>query len=85
MAAPSARHRPCPRSGTSRKGGPFVGALKLPPRARLEIEGECIVREERRLEGMGERIRDVAREPDGHLHLLIDEDDGRILRLELAS
>jgi glucose/arabinose dehydrogenase len=67
------------------KGNLFVGALKFQLLARLEVEGNRIVREERLLEGMGERIRDVVQGPDGYLYLLTDEDDGRILRLEPAG
>jgi aldose sugar dehydrogenase len=67
------------------KGNLFVGALKFQLLARLEVEGNRIVKEERLLEGMGDRIRDVVQSPDGYLYLLTDEDDGRILRLEPAS
>lgn len=66
------------------KGNLFVGALKFQLLARLEVEGNRVVKEERLLEGMGERIRDVVQGPDGYLYLLTDEDDGRILRLEPA-
>ncbi|WP_284736054.1 PQQ-dependent sugar dehydrogenase [Dongia deserti] len=67
------------------KGDLFVGALKFHLLARLEVDGNRIVREERLLEDMGDRIRDVRQGPDGYLYLLTDEDDGRILRLEPAS
>jgi len=67
------------------KGSLFVGALKFQLLARLEVDGNRIVKEERLLEGMGDRIRDVVQGPDGYLYLLTDEDDGRILRLEPAS
>ena len=66
------------------KGSLFVGAVKFQLLARLEVDGNRIVKEERLLEGMGDRIRDVVQGPDGYLYLLTDEDDGRILRLELA-
>ncbi len=67
------------------KGNLFVGALKFRLLVRLEVEGTRVVREERLLEDMGERIRDVVEGPDGYLYLLTDEDDGRLLRLEPAS
>jgi aldose sugar dehydrogenase len=67
------------------KGSLFVGALKFQLLARLEVDGNRIAREERLLEDMGERIRDVVQGPDGYLYLLTDEDDGRILRLEPAG
>lgn len=66
------------------KGSLFVGALKFQLLARLEVDGNRIVKEERLLQDMGERIRDVVQGPDGYLYLLTDEDDGRILRLEPA-
>jgi glucose/arabinose dehydrogenase len=67
------------------KGNLFVGALKFQLLARLEVDGNRVVREERLLKGMGQRIRDVRQGPDGYLYLLTDEDDGRVLRLEPAS
>jgi aldose sugar dehydrogenase len=67
------------------KGSLFVGALKFQLLARLEVDGDRIVREERLLTDMGERIRDVRQGPDGYLYLLTDEDDGRLLRLEPAG
>jgi aldose sugar dehydrogenase len=67
------------------KGNLFVGALRFQLLARLEVDGNRVVKEERLLEDMGDRIRDVRQGPDGYLYLLTDEDDGRILRLEPAS
>jgi glucose/arabinose dehydrogenase len=64
------------------RGNLFVGALKFQLLVRLQVDGTRIVKEERLLEGMGERIRDVVQGPDGYLYLLTDEDDGRILRIE---
>jgi glucose/arabinose dehydrogenase len=66
------------------KGNLFVAALKFQLLARLEVEGNRVVKEERLLEGMDERIRDVVQGPDGYLYLLTDEDVGRIRRLEPA-
>jgi glucose/arabinose dehydrogenase len=67
------------------KGSLFVGTLKFQLLVRLEVDGTRVVKEERLLEDMGERIRDVVQGPDGYLYLLTDEDDGRILRLEPAT
>ena len=67
------------------RGNLFVGALKFQMLVRLEVDGERIVREERLLEGIGDRIRDVVQGPDGYLYLLTDEEKGRVLRLEPAS
>ncbi len=63
----------------------FVGALSGKMLVRLEVEGQRVVREERMLSDLGERIRDVRVGPDGALFLLTDADDGRILRLSPAS
>ncbi|MEZ5830138.1 MAG: PQQ-dependent sugar dehydrogenase [Dongiaceae bacterium] len=67
------------------KGNLFVGALKFQMLVRLEIDGHRIVKEERLLKGLGDRIRDVVQGPDGDLYLLTDEDDGRVLRIEPAG
>ena len=65
------------------RGNLFVGALRGEMLVRLELDGEKVVREERLLQGLGERIRDVRQGPDGLIYLLTDaEEDGRILRLE---
>jgi glucose/arabinose dehydrogenase len=64
------------------KGNLFVGALKFELLVRLEVEGERIVHEERLLEDVLGRIRDVRAGPDGFLYLLTDESDGVLARLE---
>lgn len=62
------------------QGNLFVGALKFHLLARLELAGDRIVKEERLLEELGLRIRNVRQGPDGLIYLL-DESKGRILRL----
>jgi glucose/arabinose dehydrogenase len=64
------------------KGSAFIGALKAQLLVRLELDGRKVVREERLLQGFGERIRDVRQGPDGWLYLLTDSSNGRIVRLE---
>ena len=64
------------------KGNLLVGALKGQMLVRLELDGEKVVREERMLLGLKERIRDVRQGTDGFIYLLTDSEDGRILRLE---
>ncbi len=64
------------------RGNLFVGALSGELLVRLELDGERVVREERLLEELGERIRDVRQGPDGFLYLLTDAPDGALLRLE---
>ncbi len=67
------------------RGSAFVGALAGKHLARLEMDGDRVVREERLLEGVvGERVRDVEQGPDGYLYLLTDEPQGRLLRIEPA-
>jgi glucose/arabinose dehydrogenase len=66
------------------KGSLFVGSLKFRLLARLELDGEAVVREERLLEGKLGRIRDVRTGPDGYLYLLTDEANGKLVRLEPA-
>ena len=67
------------------KGNLLVGALKGRMLVRLELTGEEVVREERMLQGLGERIRDVRQGPDGFIYLLTDSEDGRVLRLETVK
>ena len=64
------------------KGSLFVGALRAEVLVRLTIDGRKVVGEERLLEDLKERIRDVRQGPDGWLYLLTDSGNGRILRLE---
>lgn len=63
-------------------GSLFVGSLKFGLLARLELDGERVTFEERMLQGLGDRVRDVRQGPDGCLYLLTDESNGRVLRLE---
>jgi aldose sugar dehydrogenase len=63
------------------KGNLFVGALRAQILVRLERDGDKITKEERLLQGLGERIRDVRMGPDGALWLLTDNSAGRILRV----
>jgi aldose sugar dehydrogenase len=67
------------------RGDLFVGALRSRLLARLELDGEKVVAEERLLEGAIGRIRDVEVGPDGYLYLLTDEPDGGLYRLEPAE
>jgi glucose/arabinose dehydrogenase len=64
------------------QGNLLVGALKFRLVSRLVLNGEEVVEEERILQALEERIRDVRQGPDGYVYLLTDSGDGRILRLE---
>lgn len=64
------------------RGDLFVGALRGEALVRLRLEGEKVVKEERMLQGVLGRIRDVRQGPDGFLYLLTDESNGALIRLE---
>jgi glucose/arabinose dehydrogenase len=66
------------------RGNLFVGALAGQILVRIELEGEKVVKEERLLAQLRERIRDVRQGPDGALWLATDNSSGRILRLAPA-
>ncbi|MCU7810182.1 MAG: PQQ-dependent sugar dehydrogenase, partial [Candidatus Thiodiazotropha sp. (ex Notomyrtea botanica)] len=63
------------------KGNLFVGSLKFQLLARLELDGERVISEERILKGEIGRIRDVRQGPDGLIYLLTDDDEGKLVRL----
>ncbi|MEQ8697810.1 MAG: PQQ-dependent sugar dehydrogenase, partial [Bauldia litoralis] len=67
------------------KGNLFVGALAQQMLVRLTLDGQKVVKEERLLKDLGERIRDVRQGPDGYLYVLTDAGDGRLLRIELVG
>ncbi|MEN9203289.1 MAG: PQQ-dependent sugar dehydrogenase [Thermostichus sp. DG_1_6_bins_120] len=67
------------------QGNLFVGALAGQHLARLQLQGDRAVAEERLLEGAVGRIRDVRQGPDGLLYLLTDAPNGSLLRLEPES
>jgi len=67
------------------KGSLINGALKFELLARLELKGDTAVKEERLLQNLRERIRDVRQGPDGALYLLTDNNAGRILRVTPAK
>ena len=64
------------------KGSLFVGSLKFGTLHRLEVAQGKVQREEKLLQGNGERIRDVRQGPDGLLYLLTDSPQGRLVRLQ---
>ena len=65
------------------RGNLFIGALVGQALIRLELRGDRVVHEERLLEQLDERIRDVRQGPDGYLYVLTDAGDGQLLRLAL--
>lgn len=63
------------------QGDLFVGALVDREVRRLVLQNGEVVAEHALFEEVGERIRDVRFAPDGHLYLLTDSDDGRLIRV----
>jgi glucose/arabinose dehydrogenase len=59
----------------------FTGALAGQMLVRLSLNGNTVTGEERLLQNLHERIRDVRQGPDGALWLLTDSSAGRILRV----
>ncbi|MBL0405911.1 PQQ-dependent sugar dehydrogenase [Microvirga aerilata] len=67
------------------RGSILVGALAGKLVSRLETNGNRVTGEERMLQQLGERIRDVRQGPDGFVYLLTDSRNGRILRMKPAT
>ena len=67
------------------RGNLFSGSLKNQMLVRMELNGNQVVRQERLLQALRERIRDVRQGPDGFVYLLTDNPEGRLLRLEPAA
>jgi glucose/arabinose dehydrogenase len=65
------------------KGSLFIGGLAAKHVARLTLEGNRVVGEERLLVDRA-RFRDVRVGPEGFLYLLTDASDGEVLRLSPA-
>ncbi|GAA4523108.1 PQQ-dependent sugar dehydrogenase [Chelativorans composti] len=67
------------------KGNLFVGGLASTALVRLTLSGDSVTGEERLLESLRLRIRDVAEGPDGSIYVITDEDNGEILRITPAQ
>jgi aldose sugar dehydrogenase len=70
------------RPGTPWNDSLFLGSLAESNLIRLTLQGDKIVGEERLLNEIGERVRDVRVGPDDNVYVLTDENDGKLLRLE---
>jgi aldose sugar dehydrogenase len=64
------------------KGSILVGSLKPGGLVRLTMNNGRVVREERYLADLNERIREVVQGPDGGIYMLTDSPRGRLLRLQ---
>lgn len=67
------------------QGNLFVGGLASTALVRLEVTEDGVTHEERLLESLGLRIRDVAEGPDGAIYVATDEAAGEILRIAPAD
>jgi aldose sugar dehydrogenase len=67
------------------KGSLFIGAMSPGGLVRLEIANGRVMKEERYLGDLGERIRDVQQGPDGFLYVATDNPQGRILKVVLKK
>lgn len=67
------------------RGSMFTGALSGQFLVRLQLNGNAVTSEERILQNLNERIRDVRQGPDGALWLLTDSSSGRLLRITPAG
>ena len=63
------------------KNSLFIGALAGLHLARLTLNGDRVVAEEKLLTDLGQRIRDVRQGPDGFIYVLTDERNGKLLRI----
>lgn len=67
------------------RGDLLVAGLKEKHIARLVLEGNRVVGEERLLTDLGERVRDIAVAPDGAVWVITDEPNGKLVRLAKAG
>lgn len=65
-------------------GNILVGGLSGAQLSRLVMDGGKVVAEEKLLTDRGDRVRDVRVGPDGAVWVLLDERDGKVLRLTPA-
>jgi glucose/arabinose dehydrogenase len=63
------------------QGSLLIGTLREQALLRLELEGGRVTREERLVEGLIGRIRDVRSAPDGYVYLVTDDPEGGLYRL----
>jgi aldose sugar dehydrogenase len=64
------------------KGDLLVGSLRPGALVRLRLANGRVSQEERYLDELGDRIRDVREGPDGAVYVLTDSARGRLLRVE---
>lgn len=70
------------RYGKAWQGSLLTGSLKFSYLARLELRDTKVVHEDKLLQDLKQRIRDVREGPDGLLYVLTDESRGQLIRLQ---
>jgi glucose/arabinose dehydrogenase len=64
------------------RGSLFVGSLAGASVWRFPVSGNTLGPRERLLSQLGERVRDVRQGPDGWIYVLLDSENGRIVRIQ---
>ena len=67
--------------GSTWRGNLLVGSLKFQYLNLIVLDGRKVVREEKLLTGLNQRIRDVRQGPDGLIYVLTDSSNGQLIRL----
>lgn len=67
------------------KGNAFVSSLKFGQLARLEMQGNKVIKEERLINGAVGRIREVQQGLDGYIYIITDESNGKLYRIKPAD
>jgi glucose/arabinose dehydrogenase len=67
--------------GSGWRGNLLVGSLKFGYLNRIVLDGNKVVREEKLLAELNQRIRDVRQSPDGLIYVLTDASNGQLIRL----
>lgn len=63
------------------KGSILIGSMNPGALVRLTLNNGVVANEERHLNALRERVRDVQQGPDGYVYLITDSSDGRLLRV----
>ena len=67
------------------QGSILIGSLQGKGLVRLVMENGRVAREERHVQNLGARIRDVQQGPDGFVYLVTDSPDGEVIRVRPAN
>jgi aldose sugar dehydrogenase len=67
--------------GASWRGNLLVGSLKFGYLDRIVLQGRKVIREDKLLTELNQRIRDVRQGPDGLIYVLTDASNGQLIRL----